>query len=152
MNLKDMLTKGRVVEITYDNSKCNTKIGLIDMLDNIQHHEGFQPITNYNENLENRRSGCKITKIYENTEGGLKLIWDRKDFIDWSTVEVDTPILVKNSRYGDWHKRHFAMFEEGIIYAWNKGTTSKTANFGNSVSTWEYAKLNTEEGLKPIKP
>lgn len=38
--------------------------------------------------------------------------------VDWSKVAVDTPILVRNSEEEVWEKRHFAKYENGIVYAW----------------------------------
>ena len=44
--------------------------------------------------------------------------------VDWSKVAVDTPILVRDSEKESWRKRHFAKYENGIVYAWGNGTTS----------------------------
>lgn len=57
--------------------------------------------------------------------------------VDWSKVDVDTPILVSTSGQ-DWSHRHFAEYRDGRVYAFDGGATSWTSN----VSTgWEYAKL-----------
>ena len=58
--------------------------------------------------------------------------------IDWSKVEVDTPILVRHRLDGEWEKRHFVKYENGDVYAWDHGRTSWTEN---DVSGWPYAKL-----------
>lgn len=63
--------------------------------------------------------------------------------VDWSKVEVDTPILVSTSGQ-DWSHRHFAEYRDGRVCAFDGGATSWTSN----VSTgWEYAKL-----AEPQKP
>ena len=67
--------------------------------------------------------------------------------IDWSKVEVDTPILVSQTEDGDeeWIKRHFAKYENGKVYAWDGGSTSWTSK-GN-MTGWNFAKLaESEEG------
>ena len=63
--------------------------------------------------------------------------------VDWSKVNVDTPILVSTNGQ-DWNHRHFAEYRDGRVCAFDGGTTSWTSN----VSTeWEYAKL-----AEPQKP
>ena len=59
--------------------------------------------------------------------------------IDWSTIAVDTPILVSYD-CKDWHCRYFAKYEDGKVYAWCDGKTSFTAR-NNKCTIWEYAKL-----------
>lgn len=72
----------------------------------------------------------------------LQLIWLLEDYeepeTDWSKVEVDTPILVKYSESAKWKKRHFAKYENGLVYAWNNGETSWTTV---AMTDWNYAKL-----------
>ena len=70
--------------------------------------------------------------------------------IDWSKVEVDTPILVRDAENTEWLKKHFAKYEDGIVYVWNLGRTSWSAPNNKSVSAWQYAKLiedETESGV-----
>ena len=58
----------------------------------------------------------------------------------WSKVPVDTPILVRGNETLAWIKRHFAKYENGIVFAWDLGKTSYTAGkYG--CSGWDYAKL-----------
>lgn len=61
--------------------------------------------------------------------------------VDWSKVKVDTPILVKDTKDGEWIKRYFAKFEGGQIYAWGDGATSWSANGELDMTYWKYAKL-----------
>ena len=65
--------------------------------------------------------------------------------IDWDKVEVDTPILVRQGKTGDWLERHFAKYENGTVYAWVDGQTSWT---GADEIKWKYAKL-VEDQKKP---
>lgn len=63
--------------------------------------------------------------------------------VDWSKVEVDTPILVSENAKG-WNKRHFAGFKNGKVYAWHDGLTSWSA-IGECERSWKYAKLAESE-------
>ena len=62
--------------------------------------------------------------------------------VDWSKVAVDTPILVRDSEKESWRKRHFAKYENGIVYAWGGGTTSWSAERS---TYWKMAKLAESE-------
>lgn len=64
--------------------------------------------------------------------------------IDWSKVPVDTPICVRSSADAMWHRRHFAKYENGKVYAFDCGRTSWSVN--NPVC-WEQAKLATDDEL-----
>lgn len=80
----------------------------------------------------------------------LQMLWLLEDYkepeVDWSKVEVDTPILVRHRLDGKWEKRHFVKYENGNVYAWDNGRTSWTK--GNA-TYWKYAKLaETEEETK----
>ena len=63
---------------------------------------------------------------------------------DWSKVEVDTKVLVRDRDDEVWTRRHFAKYENGTIYTWNSGRTLFTS--GNCVPYVPYlqAKLYTE--------
>lgn len=65
--------------------------------------------------------------------------------VDWSKVEVDTPILVRTVEGADWVKRNFAKYEGGMVYVWNNGKTSWTALDNECVTPWNYAKLAESE-------
>ncbi len=73
------------------------------------------------------------------------LLFDRKkcdNDVDWSNVEVDTPIYVRNiNKEEDWEKRHFAKYADGKIYVFALGQTSWT---GDKMTAFNYAKLGDE--------
>ena len=73
----------------------------------------------------------------------LQMLWLSEDYeepeVDWSKVEVDTPILVRDYESQEWEARHFAKYEDGYIYSWDGGSTSWTSR-GN-VTEWKFAKL-----------
>mgnify|MGYP004494401419 CR=1 FL=1 len=87
-------------------------------------------------------------------EGGLpckaeKLKWLNEEYIepetDWSKVEVDTPILVKNIESQAWIVKYFAKYEDGKVWCWSDGKTSYTTK---SVCDWDFTKLPTPEELE----
>lgn len=80
----------------------------------------------------------------------LQMIWLLEDYeepkepeVDWSEVEVDTPILVRDSEKEEWIRRYFAKYENGLVYAWGSGLTSWTT-YGMTTA-WKYAKLAESE-------
>ena len=80
----------------------------------------------------------------------LKLIWLMEEYkepeIDWSKVEVDTPIMVRVNENKEWERRYFAKYKNGIVYAWNSGCTSWTTHRMTACMTpWIYAKLAEDE-------
>ena len=85
----------------------------------------------------------------------LQMLWLMEEYeeseepkVDWSKVEVDTPILVKQGKNGEWLERHFAKYEKGDVYAWVDGQTSWT---GADKIKWKYARLpeDEESGKEP---
>lgn len=61
--------------------------------------------------------------------------------VDWSKVEVDTPILVKDDYDDKWEKAYFAKYEDEMIYAWDNGRTSFSARNKEDTCIWDRAKL-----------
>ena len=79
----------------------------------------------------------------------LQLMWLMKEYeepeepkVDWSNIEVNAPILVKDHEDREWLKRYFAKYEDGYVYAWGNGCTSWTAD---NMYAWNYTKLAEEE-------
>ena len=72
----------------------------------------------------------------------LQMLWLLEEYkepeTDWSKVEVDTPILVRQGKSGRWFERHFAKYENGDVYAWVDGRTSWTRA---AEVKWNFAKL-----------
>ena len=64
-----------------------------------------------------------------------------KEVVNWSTVEIDTPIYVKHYETLDWIPRHFAKYENCKVYAWIDGQTSHSVNDNTEIFEWKYAKL-----------
>lgn len=55
-------------------------------------------------------------------------IADHIDIVDWSTVEVDTPVEVFCDGDNMKCNRHFADYRNGKVYVWKDGTTSWSAD------------------------
>lgn len=76
----------------------------------------------------------------------LQMLWLDEEYkgpeIDWSKVPVDTLIRVRFYKSDDWINRYFSKYENGKVYAWNNGTTSKT---GKSDSPWLCAEIVNED-------
>ena len=70
----------------------------------------------------------------------LTTLWLLEEYeeVDWSKVEVDTPILVRDCECEKWLKRYFAEYKDGVVYAWNGGATSWNEDY---MTGWKYAKL-----------
>lgn len=84
----------------------------------------------------NGKGGCK--------KGRLKWLQEKykEPEIDWTKVEVDTPILVKAGKDYDWMERYFAGCIGGKVCAFNNG--KKSEDFVD-ITPWEYAKLAESE-------
>jgi hypothetical protein len=85
----------------------------------------------------------------------LQTIWLLEDYeepkTDWSKVEVDTPVLVRDGENNEWQRSYFAKYEDGFVYTWIAGATSWTAvgyEKGGNVYRWNYAKLAESEETK----
>ena len=86
-----------------------------------------------------RGMDCDACSMYQ-------LIWLLEDYeepeVDWSKVEVDTPILVRDNENEEWYQRHFAEYKGGVVCAWHGGGTSWSEN---CMKEWKYAKLAESE-------
>lgn len=63
-----------------------------------------------------------------------------EDYVDWSKVDIDTPVFVRDSEDEDWIPRHFYKFENGLLYAFQEGKTSFTS-YELSCMNWKHMKL-----------
>lgn len=98
---------------------------------------------NYDQNLiTNIRYSQEydIMKVYNPIK--KEVIFDRKNFIDWSNVAVDTKILVSDDGV-NWIRGYFAKYEDGEVSAYINGSTSWSNECG-VYCKWEYAKLADE--------
>lgn len=74
-----------------------------------------------------------------------RLLWLYEEYqeptVDWSTVPIDTKVLVSNSG-NYWCKRYFAKRKDGKYYTWYQGATSWS---NDRMEAWDYAKLAEED-------
>ena len=84
--------------------------------------------------ISKKDTKIKITKIYDLSEyesmslefstENRDLLWNIDDETDWSEVEVDTKVLVRDKSDDEWVKRYFAKYEDGEVYVFKDGRTS----------------------------
>ena len=76
----------------------------------------------------------------------FQMIWlfeeHKEPKVDWSKVEVDTPILVRNDEIDNWTKRYFAKYEHSEVFVWVGGRTSWNET---NMLAWNYTKLAESE-------
>lgn len=67
------------------------------------------------------------------------------NIVDWSKVKVDTKILVSDNKL-DWFPSYFALYEDGRVYAWEKGKSSFTVyrETKEYMDSWKYVELYQE--------
>ena len=70
--------------------------------------------------------------------------WANSQYVDWSEVPVDTPILVRDSELFAWSKEHFAKYEDETVYTWDYGKTS-WSTYDGKMSSYKYAMLPESE-------
>lgn len=86
---------------------------------------------------------CEFQDEPDCTQSFVKWLYEEYEEppIDWSTVAVDTKILV--SKDGNhWSKRYFAKRKGGRFYTWYQGATSWSTD---RMEAWDYAKLAEED-------
>ena len=71
------------------------------------------------EDLKIKRKGASEYDIMRVLDCDNNVIWKREK-VDWSKVPVDTKVLVRDSM-GEWYKRYFAEYKDGIFYTFNNG-------------------------------
>lgn len=73
-------------------------------------------------------------------------IGKKLNIVDWSTVKVDTKILVRNINGDTWKKRYFARYENETVYAFDSGKTSWSASTDNltDLVPWEFVEVVNE--------
>lgn len=77
---------------------------------------------------------------------------DETEPVDWCSVDINTPIEYRTSSDTEWqwHCGHFAKFENGVVYAWECGKTSWTADQNRCIPV-KSAVLTNYEPCKAIE-
>lgn len=74
-------------------------------------------------------SSLELAVVKELLENYLYItIEDHIDIVDWENVPVDTPVLAKDNDEDNWHKRYFAKYENGGLFAFAYGQTEWSSN------------------------
>ena len=83
------------------------------------------------------------------TENRLKWLQQKYIYkepeVDWTKVEVDTPIWVRDSEDVNWKKRYFAGYLLGKVHAFYDASSSESYA---CIYPWNYAKLAEGEESK----
>lgn len=61
--------------------------------------------------------------------------------VDWSKVEIDTPVFVRDSENDVWKCRYFAKYEYEKVYTWVDGRTSWSNKIADVPVSWKYVQL-----------
>lgn len=78
-------------------------------------------------------------------EEAEEIIMNWQPQVDWSNVEVDTPIYVRDFVSEDWLPRYFAKYEKNKVFTWAWGATSFSADNDEDIVSYKYAKLADKE-------
>lgn len=65
--------------------------------------------------------------------------------VDWSKVEVDTKVMVRDTNAHEWVRRYFSHFDNGTVYCFQFGATSWSNSKSLDATAWKYAKLAEDE-------
>ena len=113
--------------------------------DEIREYEGNNFCDGFTKPYILKKDSCDSISSCEKCRM-LQMLWLMEEYkepeTDWSKVEVDTPILVRQTKDGEWLRRHFAKYENGIVYAWKDAFTSWTED---CMTGWDYGKLAESE-------
>lgn len=80
----------------------------------------------------------KLGKAILDSEGHCIDIGKKLNVVDWSTVKVDTKILVRDRENDNWRRRYFAYYKNGEVYVYCNGKTSWSACGDNDLGTTSY--------------
>lgn len=87
-----------------------------------------------------------IAEIMPNIDRcGILDIAKELGIIDWSKVEVDTPVFVRDSINEVWKCRYFAEYKDGKVYTWRDGKTSWSNVISDRPVVWGCAELAFKE-------
>ena len=112
--------------------------------DEIREYKGDKFCTDFIEPYILKSINAKCTDTSCSKCHLYRMLWLLEEYeeVDWSKVEVDTPILVRDCECEKWLKRYFAEYKDGVVYAWNCGATSWNEDY---MTGWKYAKLAESE-------
>lgn len=131
--------------------------GIYIVLENtLSNLSSFNFLSDYSEDLKCKficggfKDGFDIIRVYSTQKvidfslSDCELLWERKKETktDWSKVAIDAKIRVSDSLMDlVGINRHFAKFEDGIVYAFPHGLTSFTCGQTDMHISWRYGEL-----------
>lgn len=68
-------------------------------------------------------------------------IREEAGIMDWTRVEIDTPVIVRDREGQEWVRRYFAGYEQGKVWTFYQGTTSWSAGDEDHLTPWNFAKV-----------
>lgn len=109
-----------------------------EMLDDLGRTQGVCESVNCNNcPYKNGDNDCMEIE-FSNPDKALEIVMEYKPKVDWSKVEVDTKVLVRDRDDEEWERAYFAEYSNDKIYTFVNGKTSFTTNM---VKERKYTKL-----------
>ena len=65
--------------------------------------------------------------------------------MDWTKVDVDTPVLVRDNEDEPWTRAYFAFYSGGQVWTFMSGSTSWSVEDPNLTHPWNFAKVTEED-------
>lgn len=106
---------------------------------------------NYNECLQSCNHYTYLgffNKILADEILGDRQIIDLREepgLMDWTKVDVDTPVLVRDNEDEPWTHSYFAFYSGGQVWTFMSGSTSWSVEDPNLTYPWNFAKIADEE-------
>ena len=72
-------------------------------------------------------------------------IREEAGIMDWSRVDIDTPVIVRDRQDQEWVRRYFAKYDQGKVWTFYQGTTSWSVGNEYNLTPWNFAKIANEE-------
>ena len=126
-------------EITLRNGEAYICVGDKYLYSN---EEGYIEIVEYDEKLKHKyESNYDIMKVVNPFT--QEVIYEREKEIDWNSVEVNTPVLLRNSENEEWIERKFALYLPNAVkgYKFIAFTDNKTKENADDIIAYRYCKL-----------
>lgn len=82
---------------------------------------------------------CVMAALLKLSANEVFDIAEELGIVDWSKVEVDTPVFVRDSINEVWKCRYFAEYKDGKVYTWRDGKTSWSNVISDRPVVWGYA-------------
>ena len=72
-----------------------------------------------------------------------EVIYEREKEVDWNSIEVNTPVLLRNSDNEEWIERKFALYLPNAVkgYKFIAFTDNKTKENADDIIAYRYCKL-----------